>query len=173
MQHVSKMCFLVKQISDVSPSEKHNSMCVSKHVPTTCYKGRAKCSSRKDPTCPVCQRADGPVGKHKGSHTELKQTHILTVDLMGPFPPRYPKKFKYALVGAYRGRLAETGLPSPLLPLSTPIKNKEGKEVAEGVRKAMLMIESLHTGIYEEGKRILVVFSDRGSEFMNRHVTDI
>eukprot|EP00971_Amphidinium_carterae_P071967 1423197-Amphidinium_carterae.2 len=47
---------------------------------------------------------------------------------MGPFPTSYPKKFKYALVGAYRGRLAETGLPSPLLPRSIPIKNKEGKE---------------------------------------------
>eukprot|EP00971_Amphidinium_carterae_P092999 1841116-Amphidinium_carterae.1 len=126
----------------------------------------------KDPRRPVCQRADGPVRRHKGSPTELKQTHILTVDLMGPFPPNYPKKFKYALVGAYRGKLAETGLPSPLLPLAIPIKSKEGKEVAEAVRKAILMIESLHTGLYEEGKISFVVFSDRGSEFMNRHMTD-
>eukprot|EP00971_Amphidinium_carterae_P010043 198016-Amphidinium_carterae.2 len=27
-------------------------------------------------------------------------------------------------------------------------------------------------GLYKEGKRIFVVFSDRGSEFMNRHMTD-
>eukprot|EP00971_Amphidinium_carterae_P267496 5306293-Amphidinium_carterae.1 len=101
----------------------------------------------KDPRCPVCQRADGPVRRHKGSPDELKKTHILTIDLMGR-------------------------LPSPLLPLSIPLKSKEGKEVAEAVRKAVLMIESLHTGIYEEGKRIFVVFSDRGSEFMNRHMTD-
>eukprot|EP00971_Amphidinium_carterae_P250934 4981427-Amphidinium_carterae.1 len=75
----------------------------------------------KDPRCPVCQRAYGPVRRHKGSPDELKKTHILTIDLMGPFPPSYPKKFKYALVGAYRGKLAETGLPSPLLPLSIPL----------------------------------------------------
>eukprot|EP00971_Amphidinium_carterae_P169928 3366901-Amphidinium_carterae.1 len=80
---------------------------------------------------------------------------------MGPFPPSYPRKFKYALVGVYRGKLAETGLPSPLLPLSIPLKSKEGKEVAEAVRKAILMIESLHTGLHEEGTRIFVVFSDR------------
>eukprot|EP00971_Amphidinium_carterae_P074162 1465679-Amphidinium_carterae.1 len=86
---------------------------------------------------------------------------------MGPFPPSYPRKFKYALVGAYRGKLAETGLPSPLLPISIPVKSKEGKEVAEAVRQAVLTIESLHPGLYKEGKRILVVFSDRGSEFMN------
>eukprot|EP00971_Amphidinium_carterae_P276176 5480403-Amphidinium_carterae.2 len=85
---------------------------------------------------------------------------------MGPFPPSYPRKFKYALVGAYRGRLADTGLPAPLLPISLPLKSKR-KDVAEAVRKSILMIESLHTGLYEEGKRILVVFSDRGSEFMN------
>eukprot|EP00971_Amphidinium_carterae_P045394 893177-Amphidinium_carterae.1 len=36
------------------------------------------------------------------SPDELKKTYILTVDLMEPFPPSYPKKFKYALVGAYR-----------------------------------------------------------------------
>eukprot|EP00971_Amphidinium_carterae_P147862 2930883-Amphidinium_carterae.1 len=75
----------------------------------------------KDPRCPVCQRADGPVRLHKNSPKELKQTHILTVDLMGPFPPSYPKKFQYALVGAYRGKVAETGLPSALLPISVPL----------------------------------------------------
>eukprot|EP00971_Amphidinium_carterae_P307742 6116174-Amphidinium_carterae.1 len=64
---------------------------------------------------------------------------------MGPFPPSYPKKFKYALIGAYRGKLADTGLPSPLLPISIPVKSKEGREVSEAVRRAILMIESLHT----------------------------
>eukprot|EP00971_Amphidinium_carterae_P024113 476173-Amphidinium_carterae.1 len=70
---------------------------------------------------------------------------MLTVDLMGPFSPSYPKKFKCALVGAYRGKIADTGLPSPLLPISIPVKSKEGKEVSEAFRQAILMIESLHT----------------------------
>eukprot|EP00971_Amphidinium_carterae_P033841 666490-Amphidinium_carterae.3 len=87
---------------------------------------------------------------------------------MGPFPPSYPKKFQYALIGAYRGKVAETGLPSPLP--SVPLKTKEGPEVADAIRK---FIESLHTGMYEEGKRIFVVFSDSWSEFKNPHVTDI
>eukprot|EP00971_Amphidinium_carterae_P301052 5981730-Amphidinium_carterae.2 len=104
----------------------------------------------KDPRCPVCLKADGPIRIHKNGHKELKQTHILTVDLMGPFTPSYPRKFQYALIGAYRGRVAETGLPSSLLPLSVPLKSKEGPHVAEAIRKAVLFIESVHTGLYEE-----------------------
>eukprot|EP00971_Amphidinium_carterae_P342916 6482387-Amphidinium_carterae.1 len=65
---------------------------------------------------------------------------------MGPFPVSYPKKFKYALVGAFRGKLADTGLPAPLLPLSIPLKSKEGRVVAEAIKKAILFVESVHTG---------------------------
>eukprot|EP00971_Amphidinium_carterae_P112123 2220751-Amphidinium_carterae.1 len=88
---------------------------------------------------------------------------------MGPFPPSYPRKFQYALIEAYRGRVAEAGLPSSLLPLSVPLRNKKGPHVAEAIRKAVLFVESVHTGLYEEGKRILTVLSDKGSEFENRH----
>eukprot|EP00971_Amphidinium_carterae_P069939 1383971-Amphidinium_carterae.1 len=40
----------------------------------------------KDPKCPICQRADGPVRHHKSTPYEFKTTGLLTVDLMGPFP---------------------------------------------------------------------------------------
>eukprot|EP00971_Amphidinium_carterae_P146757 2908533-Amphidinium_carterae.1 len=103
-----------------------------------------------DPRCPVCQKADGPIRLHRNGPKELRQTHILIVDLMGPFPPSYPMKFQYALIGAYRGRVAETGLPSALLPLSIPLKRKEGSHVAEAIRKAVVFVESVHTGMYEE-----------------------
>eukprot|EP00971_Amphidinium_carterae_P143782 2849018-Amphidinium_carterae.1 len=69
---------------------------------------------------------------------------------MGPFPPSYPRKFQYALVGAYRGKVAETGLPSALLPISVPLKSKNGPVVAEAIRRAILFVESVHTALYEE-----------------------
>eukprot|EP00971_Amphidinium_carterae_P319680 6353578-Amphidinium_carterae.1 len=68
---------------------------------------------------------------------------------------------------------AETGLPSSFLPLYVPLKSKEGPVVVEAIRRAILFVESVHTALYEEGKRIFVVFSDNGSEFNNRHVTDV
>eukprot|EP00971_Amphidinium_carterae_P255441 5071010-Amphidinium_carterae.1 len=39
----------------------------------------------KNPNCPVCQRADGPVRQHRSTPSELRNTGVLTVDLMGPF----------------------------------------------------------------------------------------
>eukprot|EP00971_Amphidinium_carterae_P036035 708303-Amphidinium_carterae.1 len=51
----------------------------------------------KNPNCPVSQRADGPVRQHRSTPNELRNTGVLTVDLMGPFTVSYPRKFKYAL----------------------------------------------------------------------------
>eukprot|EP00971_Amphidinium_carterae_P191695 3803761-Amphidinium_carterae.1 len=73
---------------------------------------------------------------------------------MGPFPPSYPKKFQYALIGTYEGKVAETGLPSSLLPIS--VQSKKGPVVADAIRRAIFFVESVHTGLYEEGKRIFV-----------------
>eukprot|EP00971_Amphidinium_carterae_P033951 668313-Amphidinium_carterae.2 len=104
---------------------------------------------------------------------EQVATGILTVDLMGPFPASYPKRFRYALVGAFRGKLADTGAPAPLFPVSIPLKPKEGKTVAEAIRTSILFIESVHTGMYAEGKRVHTILSDKGSEFENKDVVDV
>eukprot|EP00971_Amphidinium_carterae_P115490 2287227-Amphidinium_carterae.1 len=89
---------------------------------------------------------------------------------MGPFPASYPRKFTYALVGAFRGRLSDTGAPAPLFPVSIPLKSKEGKNVAEAIRTSILFIESVHTGMYAEGKRVHSILSVKGSKFENKDV---
>eukprot|EP00971_Amphidinium_carterae_P019992 394072-Amphidinium_carterae.2 len=117
--------------------------------------------------------SDGPVRQHKSTPYEFKTTGLLTVDLMGPFPMSYPKKFKYALVGAFRGKLADNGLPAPLFPLSVPLKSKEGHIVAAKIKKAILFVESVHTSMYVEGKRVFTALSDKGGEFENKKVQDV
>eukprot|EP00971_Amphidinium_carterae_P154883 3071205-Amphidinium_carterae.2 len=123
----------------------------------------------QNPNCPICQKADGPVRHHKNTPVEHRNTGVLTVDLMEPFPVSYPKKFRYALVGAFR----DTGAPAPLFPVSVPLRSNEAKNVAEAIRTSILFIESVHTGMYAEGKRIHAILSDKGSEFENKDVVDM
>eukprot|EP00971_Amphidinium_carterae_P109302 2164202-Amphidinium_carterae.2 len=92
----------------------------------------------KDPRCPICQRADGPVRVHKTTPTELKTTVLLSPCQM----------FAY-------------------------LWSKEGKQVVEAIRTSILLVESVHTGMYAEGKRVHTILSDKGSEFENKEVSDV
>eukprot|EP00971_Amphidinium_carterae_P227383 4510098-Amphidinium_carterae.1 len=81
--------------------------------------------------------------QHRGTSSELQNAGVLTVDLMGPFSVSYPRKFKYALVGAFGERLSDTGAPAPLFLVSISPKSKEGKNVAEAIRTSILFMESV------------------------------
>ena len=118
-------------------------------------------------SCPVCQLADGPVRVHKTNELEHRATGVLTLDIAGPLPESVNDKYRYILVGAYRGTSADGGGPTKLLPLAIPLVHKNAESTLKAVKRMVAFVESLNTVIFAAGRRVLRIHSDRGGEFEN------
>eukprot|EP00971_Amphidinium_carterae_P347661 6489754-Amphidinium_carterae.1 len=130
----------------------------------------------KNNRCQVCVEALGPVVQHRGIPDERKSTHVLHIDLGGPYVPTVNDE-KYLLVGALR-------LPEkPLWVVSRLTHGRSSKEVGGKVLEMVNELNALDVegerlielGGDESGRvgrRVLRVHSDRASEFVSESFTD-